>query len=613
MKQLTKKGEPLYGFAAFGPNLLMILMSAYIFNALIAPIGIDPVFTFIGAPAVAIVLFGILSALAQVIDGFLDFPLSVWLQNMHSKFGRHRTALVFGMVPMILAYIAILFPITSSPLANTFYIIAMFMIFFLGYTLTLITYYSSYAEITPNEKGRIRLSSWKSIWDVVGFAIAYALVPLIVGFGQYGTRRIYDDYGSVIGGEVVPPTIAWMNIQTFVLMMVPLFLTMIIPLFMIKNDRGSKTSRLVSMRREAESVVNEANKCESILEDEKNVEVSKTSPNKTCINSSHPSLELSQDTSDHTKDFAPEPKEKQTLKNAVKTVLKNKQYRSFLYVLLALQFGLQLFLSTQFVFANVNMGLSGFQVMLVNVSAFGPVPFMLWIFNKIQRKKGIRFSFRLSLISFVVSMTILSITLFTRRNVEPWVNLIIGIVSGLIASFSIGTFFAMLYTIPSQIGTNGLKKTGRNNTSMMFAVQGVSISIVTAISVSLLWTIGLSQTTLFAGEYVYQWVYGAYRYVYVDGAYVWQWVNGTFINEYGVNISSVVYRPVYNFGGMYGIALVMPIVALSALLAFFLAKKIPKSYEMTDEEFDKKITGEKTKKECTENNLETNRAELTNN
>ena len=100
------------------------------------------------------------------------------------------------------------------------------------------------------------------------------------------------------------------------------------------------------------------------------------------------------------------------------------------------------------------MGMDGGQMAILNTCAFAPVPIMLYLFNKVKDRKGIRFAYQTCLISF--SVCILSFVLASRfvmgeNNVT--LQMIIGCVGGVIGSWGIGSFFMMPYLIPAQISS----------------------------------------------------------------------------------------------------------------------------------------------------------------
>jgi hypothetical protein len=66
-------------------------------------------------------------------------------------------------------------------------------------------------------------------------------------------------------------------------------------------------------------------------------------------------------------------------------------------------------------------------------------------------------------------------------------KMIIGIIGGLSASWSIGAFFMMPYLAPAQISSVEEKLTGKNHSAMYFAGNAVTTSIVGAISGNLVY------------------------------------------------------------------------------------------------------------------------------
>jgi len=692
MKHLTKRGEALYGFAAFGPNLMMIMFSAYVINAFILPAGFDweqrMVWTFSGVAIVHTVLFGVTSALARIFDAIVDFPLSVALQNMHSKFGRHRTGLVIGMIPMIIGFIALLFPILTPAVAGqslssgaaigqTFYLMVILFVFFTGYTMTLITYYSTYAEITENEASRVRLGSWKSVWDTVGFSIGYALIPLIVGW--------LSGPAFAIGMSPVIFTS---------LLFSPTFLTMLIPLFMAKGDRGSNTKKIFAFKADTESTAEPplemalgaedsttqtaTLQTEQVLSNEPALAAANVlaiGSDGTAVAKKPSKWALLKTPAIALNDAPKEPIKKETLVNSLKVAFVSKEYRAFLYVLMAMQFGLQLYLATQHIYAIGVLGMNGWQIAVMNACAFGFVPLTIVAFNKIQKKKGIRFAFRLCLLSFMICVGIFSMSILTRNS--GWLpNMLLGILASLFASYPIAVFFAVTYIIPSQIGVMHMQKTGRNATSTFFAAQGLVVTVVSALSVNLVWIIGLSGVTIMGNTYGYNmysgmfgltenyryfWAvcsetgYGllynglpvlqrsqyamqrtgeymyvardfmsqftnvsegaelvrvhAYRFRYVFHGYIpqgeqyyyyngvlssalYEYLNGLTIPVAGGEYISRYARIEGNMilvregfiqeRGLFGTLFIMPITAVSMLVAFFLAAKLPKRYETND-------------------------------
>ncbi|MCQ3907583.1 MAG: hypothetical protein MJ219_02300 [Mycoplasmoidaceae bacterium] len=76
--------------------------------------------------------------------------------------------------------------------------------------MCLIAFYGSLSNVCVDEKQRTRVSSYKSFFDTISYALVYALVPVILS----GLK---------------------LHIDKLAFFCLPLMLTMVIPLFMIKE------------------------------------------------------------------------------------------------------------------------------------------------------------------------------------------------------------------------------------------------------------------------------------------------------------------------------------------------------------------------------------------
>ena len=156
---------------------------------------------------------------------------------------------------------------------------------------------------------------------------------------------------------------------------------------------------------------------------------------------------------------------------SVKLTLKNKTFRIYMLSVATFYFGLQFFLGGIAFMAADMMGLSDSQLGFMNAAAFAPVPIMLLLFNWLSKKKGAKWAFRLALLVFALAMLIFPLG-WTHLGL-PVSPIIVGIIAGVIASFSIGVFFTIPYAFPAQIAATDAKETGRDRAGMYFAVQGV--------------------------------------------------------------------------------------------------------------------------------------------
>ncbi len=214
MKKLTKKSQILiYAAAGFGVNMLNLMMNSYLCSALLVG-GFGeaaiPYQTFAGKDLVIAGVWAAFAFIAKVVDGVIDVPMAAFTDSLRSRFGRRRPSILFGMIPMILAFL--LFLVIPDPsgasMLNTIYYGVILCIFYCSYTLTMVTYYATFTEIVDKQEDRNLMSNAKSVFDIFYFILGYVVVRMLLN---------------------------GMNIRPVALIVLPLVLTMLIPIFMIKE------------------------------------------------------------------------------------------------------------------------------------------------------------------------------------------------------------------------------------------------------------------------------------------------------------------------------------------------------------------------------------------
>ena len=179
-------------------------------------------------------------------------------------------------------------------------------------------------------------------------------------------------------------------------------------------------------------------------------------------------------------------KEKVGIFESIKLTFTNKPFLRWCAVNCCSFFGLQMFLVAMNALISGGMGMNGTQMAILNTCAFAPVPLMLYLFNKLKARKGLRFAYQTCLISFAVCILtfVINNTIFMGED-NVALQMIIGCIGGVIGSWAIGSFFMMPYLIPAQISSVEEKLTGKNHSAMYFAAQAFTTSIVSAIARSL--------------------------------------------------------------------------------------------------------------------------------
>ena len=133
MKKFTKKWQLiLYGCSGLGVNMLNLIVGSYLCSALLTGGFEDHVenWTYLNKDLVVAGLWGTLIFVAKVIDGIIDIPFSHFTDNLKTKWGRRRPAILIGFIPMLIAYLLFLVPLTGGEsVANTVWFAAMLFVF----------------------------------------------------------------------------------------------------------------------------------------------------------------------------------------------------------------------------------------------------------------------------------------------------------------------------------------------------------------------------------------------------------------------------------------------------------------------------------------------------
>jgi GPH family glycoside/pentoside/hexuronide:cation symporter len=172
------------------------------------------------------------------------------------------------------------------------------------------------------------------------------------------------------------------------------------------------------------------------------------------------------------------------LGESVRMTLGNQTFRIYMFSVATFFFGLQFFLGGVAFIAADMMGLTDTQLGMMNAAVFAPVPLTLIIFNLLNRKKGAKWSFRLALLIFAGVMLLYPLA-WTRLGL-PVPPMVMGIILGVLSSFSVGVFFTIPYAFPSQIAAVEAARTGKDRAGMYFAVQGLINQFVGSLAGSIL-------------------------------------------------------------------------------------------------------------------------------
>ena len=109
MEKLTKRSQlVVYAISGMGINMLNLMMGSYLCSALlVGGFGESaiPFQTYHQRDLVIAAVWAMFVFAAKIIDGIIDIPLASFTDNLRSRWGRRKTSLVIGLVPLLLAYV----------------------------------------------------------------------------------------------------------------------------------------------------------------------------------------------------------------------------------------------------------------------------------------------------------------------------------------------------------------------------------------------------------------------------------------------------------------------------------------------------------------------------
>lgn len=414
MQKITSRKKLfLYGCSGLGVNMMGLVIGSYLCSALLTG-GFDEhieSWTYLNKDLVVPVLWSAMVLIAKILDGIIDVPLSSFTDRLKTRWGRRRPSILIGYVPMVIAYVLFLVPLQSSQsILNTIWFGVLLCVFYTFYTLTMLTFYATFAEITVNESDTVYLSNVKSICDVIYFSLGYALIPLFISLG--------------------------VNIRFVALIFLPLSLLMIIPLFLLKE----KSTRDKDQQQIAENSTGE----ETATDDTTTVE-------------KQPPLKLGQ---------------------AIACSFKNKTFLYWMFTAAVMNIGLQLFLGG----INELFSSAGINQTIVMATSFAPVPLTILLYNKMVKKFGLGVAYKYILVMFSIGMLIIFACGMLSDQLSETILTVIAILGGIFASFAIGAFFSVSYTVPSHLAQLEFETKGISVSSMYFAVEGLFEGVAAGIA-----------------------------------------------------------------------------------------------------------------------------------
>ena len=167
-----------------------------------------------------------------------------------------------------------------------------------------------------------------------------------------------------------------------------------------------------------------------------------------------------------------------TLKESLSVSVKSKSFMYWMVTLSVMTVGLQLFLGG----INELFSTTGLNMTVVMASSFAPVPITIMAYNAIVKKWGLGLGYKFVVSIFAIGMVILLICYAIAPIVPGIVLTLIAVFGGIFISFSLGAFFSVTYSVPTNLAQRQMNENGKSVSGMFFAVQGVFEGIAAGIA-----------------------------------------------------------------------------------------------------------------------------------
>ncbi len=173
--KLTFWQKALYSTGSIGLNIISLSVSSWLLYFYVPPSDRTDLVAYAPAGLVGAVLF-----IAGVWDGIIDPFLGHWSDSLKSRWGRRRPFLMFGTPIMALTMILLWTPpVRATSVANAVYLLIVATLYYTAFSAVGMPYDGTLPEMAPDTHERVKLSSWKMVFGIVGFVAGSLTVPML--------------------------------------------------------------------------------------------------------------------------------------------------------------------------------------------------------------------------------------------------------------------------------------------------------------------------------------------------------------------------------------------------------------------------------------------------
>jgi GPH family glycoside/pentoside/hexuronide:cation symporter len=173
--KLTFWQKALYSAGSIGLNIISLSVSSWLLYFYVPPSDRTDMIAYAPAGLVGAMLF-----IAGVWDGIIDPFLGHWSDSMKSRWGRRRPFLMFGTPVMAVTMILLWTPpVRASSVFNGVYLLVVAALYYTAFSAVGMPYDGTLPEMAPDTHDRVKLSTWKMVFGIIGFVGGSLTVPML--------------------------------------------------------------------------------------------------------------------------------------------------------------------------------------------------------------------------------------------------------------------------------------------------------------------------------------------------------------------------------------------------------------------------------------------------
>jgi GPH family glycoside/pentoside/hexuronide:cation symporter len=173
--KLTFWQKALYSAGSIGLNIISLSVSSWLLYFYVPPSDRADLIAYAPAGLVGVMLF-----IAGVWDGIIDPFLGHWSDSLKSRWGRRRPFLMLG-TPVMAVTMVLLWtpPVREESVINAVYLLIVAALYYTAFSAVGMPYDGTLPEMAPDTHERVKLSTWKMIFGIIGFVGGSLTVPML--------------------------------------------------------------------------------------------------------------------------------------------------------------------------------------------------------------------------------------------------------------------------------------------------------------------------------------------------------------------------------------------------------------------------------------------------